>query len=135
MNTFSRNGAALAALAALSWSAVASPAWADPKDFEFQLVPSPLKAGDDAVITVRLMHKATGKPVPDAVIFARRIDMAPDGMPTMTAELQPAPAAEPGTYRFKVNLPMEGAWQLSLAAKLQGESGTLQNRLTLKVTE
>jgi hypothetical protein len=58
--------------------------------------------------------------------------MAPDGMPTMTAPLEPVPATEPGTYRFKTNLMMEGGWQLSLAAKVQGETGTVQNRLVLK---
>ena len=103
-------------------------------DYVFEAATTDLKQGD-AVVDVRLKHKATGKPVPDAVIFARRIDMAPDGMPTMTAELQPLPSTEPGTYRFKANLAMEGNWQLSLAAKLQGEAGTLQSRLTLKVTD
>lgn len=103
-------------------------------DYAFEAAATELKQGD-VVVDVRLKHKATGKPVPDAVIFARRIDMAPDGMPTMIAELQPLPPTEPGIYRFKTNLAMEGNWQLSLAAKLQGETGTLQSRLTLKVTD
>ena len=30
---------------------------------------------------------------------------------------------------------MEGGWQLSLAAKVQGESGTLQARLGLKANK
>ena len=104
------------------------------EDYAFEVIATELKQGD-AVVAVRLKHKATGRPVPDAVIFARRIDMAPDGMPTMTAELQPLPATDPGVYRFKTNLTMEGNWQLSLAAKVQGETGTLQSRLTLKVTD
>ena len=32
---------------------------------------------------MRLVNKKSGKPVPDAVIFAKRIDMAPDGMEMM----------------------------------------------------
>ena len=111
--------------------ASAIPAWADIQAYEFQLVETDVKRGD-AVIAVRLLNKATGKPVPDAVIFARRLDMAPDGMPTMTAELEPLPADELGVYRFRTNFTMEGGWQLSLAAKVQGESGTLQARLRLK---
>lgn len=100
--------------------------------YEFQLVQPELKQGDGAVVTVRLVHKPSGKPVPDALIFARRVDMAPEGMATMTAPLEPMPGDEPGTYRFKTNLMMEGGWQLSLAAKVQGEPGTVSNRLALK---
>ncbi len=102
------------------------------EDYEFQLVQPELKQGDGAVLTVRLVHKPSGRPVPDAVVFARRIDMAPEGMATMTAPLEPMPGDEPGTYRFKTNLMMEGGWQLSLAAKIQGEPGTVRNRLALK---
>jgi hypothetical protein len=70
--------------------------------------------------------------VPDAVIFAKRLDMAPDGMPTMTTPLEPLPSTDPGVYRFKTNLPMEGGWQLSISAKVQGETGTVENKLVLK---
>jgi hypothetical protein len=104
---------------------------AELKDYEFQLVKPEAKQGD-AVVVVRLVHKPSGRSVPDAVVFAKRIDMAPEGMPTMTAPLEPAPPPEPGTYGFKTNLMMEGGWQLSLAAKVQGETGTVQNRLVLK---
>jgi hypothetical protein len=84
------------------------------------------------MVSVRLVDKLTGKEVPDAVIFAMRIDMAPDGMPTMTAPIEALPSTEPGIYRFKTNLTMEGGWQLSLGAKIQGETGTLQNKLILR---
>lgn len=113
-------------------SAVA--ARADINAFEFRLVETDVKTGD-AVVAVRVVNKSTGKPVPDAVIFARRLDMAPEGMPTMTADLEPLPPDVPGVYRFKTNFTMEGGWHLSLAAKLQGESGTLQARLGLKANK
>ena len=109
----------------------AAVAQADINAFEFRLVETDVKRGD-AVVAVRVVNKSTGQPVPDAIIFARRLDMAPEGMSTMTAELEPLPADEPGVYRFKTNFTMEGGWQLSLAAKVQGESGTLQARLGLK---
>src|SRR5215212_9250825 len=105
---------------------------ADAKDYEFQLVQKEMKKGDNAVVIVRLVDKRTGKPVPDAVIFAKRIDMAPDNMPTMTAPLEQLPSTEPGVFRFKTNLMMEGGWQLSLGAKVQGETGTVENKLVLK---
>lgn len=104
---------------------------AELKDYEFQLVKSQTKQGE-AELAVRLIDKRSGKPVPDAVIFARRLDMAPEGMPTMTALLEPQPAQTPGVYRFKTNLMMKGDWRLSLAAKVQGETGTVQNQLVLK---
>lgn len=132
MTTFHIKRAAMAALmAALSVSAV-STVRADIADYEFRLVQTNLKQGDGAMVSVRLVDKRTGKAVPDAVIFAMRIDMAPDGMPTMTAPIEALPSTEPGIYGFKTNLTMEGGWQLSLGAKIQGETGTLQNKLILR---
>ena len=132
MTTFHIKRAPMAALmVALSVSAL-STARADIADYEFRLVQTNLKQGDGAMVSVRLVDKRTGGTVPDAVIFAMRIDMAPDGMPTMTAPIEALPSTEPGIYRFKTNLTMEGGWQLSLGAKIQGESGTLQNKLILR---
>lgn len=99
--------------------------------YAFELVSSEAKQGE-AVIEVRLIDKRSGKLVPEAVIFARRLDMAPEGMASMVAKLEPQPATEPGTYRFKADLMMEGGWQLSLGAKIQGETGTVQSKLLLK---
>src|SRR5438046_10701677 len=122
MTTFSKR-AWLAALVALLGIAIASSGLADVKDFEFQLVQTEVKKGD-ATVAVRLTNKKTGKAVPDAVISAKRIDMAPDGMATMNSPLEALPSTEPGVYRFKTNLSMQGRWQLSLGRKVHGESGT-----------
>lgn len=132
MTIFRIKSAATAALAAALSMAAFSAAFADIKDYEFQLVQTDIKQGDGAVIAVRLFDKRSGKAVPDAVIFTTRIDMAPDGMPTMTAPIAALPSTEPGIYRFRTNLMMEGGWQLSLAAKIQGETGTLESKLVLK---
>jgi hypothetical protein len=104
---------------------------ADIKDYQFQLVDQAIKAGPDRIITVRLINKATGKPVPDAVIFATRLDMAPDGMQEMATKVTPMPGTEPGTYRFKATLSMAGGRQLSFGAKVQGETGTVENKLVI----
>jgi len=117
---------------ALPLAAVSLPALADIKDYEFRLVQSELKQGNSVTVAVQLVDKRSGKPVPDAVIFAQRIDMAPDGMETMASPIEAMPSTEPGTYRFKTNLTMAGGWRLSLGAKVQGETGTLENRLILK---
>lgn len=120
-----------AALIGFAGLAIATPARADVKDYEFQLVQRQVKTGD-GVVSVRLINKKTNKPVPDAVIFVKRIDMAPDGMPTMEAPIEQLPSTEPGIYRFKTNLSMAGGWQLSLGAKVQGETGTVESKLVLK---
>lgn len=121
-----------AALVGLS-AAGAAPklALADSKDYEFQLVEPTVAAGADKVVTVRLLNKKTGAPVSDAVIFATRLDMAPDGMQEMATKVTPMPGTEAGTYRFKANFSMEGRWQLSLRAKVQGETGTVESKLVV----
>jgi YtkA-like len=132
MSHFIMRRGALLALGVLSVVWFGTTARADVRDYEFQLVDQAIKAGPDKIITVRLMNKATGKPVPDAVIFATRLDMAPDGMAEMATRITPVPAIEPGTYRFKATLSMAGGWQLSLGAKVQGETGTVDNKLVIR---
>jgi hypothetical protein len=102
-------------------------------DYEFRLVEAQVKKGQN-VVDVRLIHKPDAKPVPGAVIFATRLDMAPDDMESMTSAIEQVKSPEPGVYRFKVDLTDEGRWRISLAAKVQGEAETLQSRLVLKAT-
>ena len=120
--------AALIAFAVIGSAGIAR---ADIKDYEFQLVDQAIQAGPDKVITVRLMNTKTGKTVPDAVIFATRLDMTPDGMQEMATRIAPMPGGEPGTYKFKATFGMAGRWQLSLGAKVQGETGTVENKLVI----
>ena len=123
---------ARAAAAALIGVALAGlPARADINNYEFQLVQPTVQAGADRTVTVRLVDKTTGKSVPDAVIFATRLDMAPDGMQEMATKVTAMPATEPGTYRFKATFSMAGRWQLSLGAKVQGETGTVDSKLVI----
>jgi YtkA-like len=109
----------LAALvAATTLSAFATtPSCADVKDYEFQLVQNEAKKGE-AIIAVRLFNKKSGKTVPDAVISAKRIDMAPDGMAGMAPRIDQMPSTEPGVYRFKTNLSMEGRRTMPLNSAL-----------------
>lgn len=116
----------------LFFAATATPVPAEIRDYEFQLVQNEVKKGDGAIVAVRLINKRSRKPVADAVISAKRIDMAPDGMAAMAAPLEELPSTESGVYRFKTDLSMAGRWQLSLAAKVQGETGTVENKLVLR---
>ena len=131
MNSFHFARAIQAALIGIAMTGSATLARADIKDYEFQLLDQTVKKGD-AIISVRLVHKPDGKPVPDAVIFATRLDMAPDGMQEMATKITPLPGTEPGVYKFKASFSMAGGWQFSLGAKVQGETGTVENKLVLK---
>ncbi|MEH2534223.1 hypothetical protein V1277_006481 [Bradyrhizobium sp. AZCC 1588] len=128
---FRRAVQAALTLVAITGTIGSTPARADIKNYEFQLVQPTVQAGADRIVTVRLVDKITGKAVPDAVIFATRLDMAPDGMQEMATKVTPMPGTDPGTYRFKANFSMEGRWQLSLGAKVQGKTGTVENKLVL----
>ena len=125
---------ALGLVGVMSTAFIGTPALAEIKDYEFQLVQTNVKKGDAVMVAVRLMNKKTGMAVSDAVIFAKRIDMAPDGMASMAGPLEQVASTEPGIYRFKAGLPMAGRWQLSLGAKVQGETGSLESKLVLKAT-
>jgi len=103
-------------------------------DYLFEPVKAEVTKGNGVVVTVRLVHKPTGKPVSDAVIFLPRIDMSPEGMATMAAPLTPVAGGEPGTYSFKTDLVMAGGWLLSRSAKVQGEPETVQCEITFRAT-
>jgi len=119
------------ALLGAAFAGASLPAYAEIKNYEFKLVQPTVQAGGDRIVTVKLVDKTTGKAVPDAVIIASRLDMAPDGMQEMATKVTPMPGTEPGTYRFKANFSMAGHWQLSLGAKVQGETGTVENKLVV----
>ena len=122
--------AAAAAVAVL----VSGGAIAGANDYVFEPVQAEVKRGDDAVVAVRLKHKATGKPVTDAVIVQTRIDMAPDGMAEMVPPITAVPSNEPGVYAFKTELSMAGRWLLSIAAKVQGEPETVVGKIIFRAT-
>ena len=113
----------------------ASAAMAGAADYLFEPIHPELRKGDDVTLAVRLTNKQTGKPVPDAVIFKTRVDMAPDGMAEMVSEVAPLPSREPGIYAFKTDLPMAGRYQVTLSAKVQGEPETVTGKVIIKATK
>ena len=119
------------ALTTATLGSAGTSAWADIKDYKFELADQSVKAGPDREITVKLTDMKTGKPVPDAVVFAVRLDMAPDGMQEMATKIVAVPGGEPGTYKFKATFGMAGRWQLSLGAKVQGETGSVENKFVI----
>src|SRR5664279_5967111 len=131
MKTLKLARAVQAALIGIALAGSAGIARAEVKDYEFKLVELTVAVGKDKIVTVQLVNKKTGKPVPDAVIFASRLDMAPEGMPEMATKIAREPGGEPGSYRFKAAFGMEGKWLLSLGAKVQGETGSVESKLVI----
>ena len=54
---------------------VTGAAFAGANDYTFEPVRAEINKGSAVTLVVRLVHKPTGKPVSDAVIFSPRIDM------------------------------------------------------------
>ena len=131
MKTFNISRALQAAVIGFTLIGAAGSARAEIKDYEFKLAEPIVSVGKDKIVIVQLVNKNTGKLVPDAVIFASRLDMAPEGMPEMATKIAREPGGEPGSYRFKAAFGMEGKWLLSLGAKVQGEIGTVESKLVI----
>lgn len=112
-----------------------SAAFAAASDYAFEPVNAELKKGDHVTVAVRLTNKVTGKLVPDAVIIRTCVDMAPDGMAEMESPVSPLPAKELGVYAFKTDLSMAGRYQLSVAAKVQGEAETVIGKVVIKASK
>lgn len=108
------------------------PGSAGASDYAFEAVQAEVKAAVAQEIAVRLIHKPGGHLVPGAVIFQTRLDMAPESMADMTSTITPAASSEPGIYRFTADLTMAGRWQLTLAAKVQGERETVKGTVVLR---
>jgi hypothetical protein len=117
----------------LCGSSFFGPALAGADDYGFELVNAELPKGDAVPVLVRLVDKKTGKPVMGAIVIRSRIDMAPEGMAEHATAIKAAPSKQPGVYAFNAELSMEGRWQLSLAAKVQGETETVVGKVILKV--
>lgn len=126
--------ACIAALAA-TMSLAGSTAFAAAADYVFDPVNAEMKKGDDVTVAIRLTNRITGKPVTDAVMIRSRVDMAPDGMADMESQIAPLPSNEPGVYAFKTDLPMAGRYQLSVAAKVQGEAETVIGKIAIKANK
>jgi hypothetical protein len=134
MTEMIRNFCAGAALA-VALGLISGAAFAGAKDYVFEPVAAEMKKGDDVTVAVRLVHKPSGKPVADAVIFRTRIDMAPDGMAEMVSPVEPLPGKEPGVYAFKTDLPMAGRYLFSIGAKVQGEKETVTGKVIFKAVK
>lgn len=124
-----------AAAVAVAMSLANAAAFAGATDYVFEPTAAEWKKGDDVVVSLRLTHKPTGKPVADAVIVRTRVDMGPDNMADMVSPVAAVPSKEAGVYAFKTDLPMAGRYLFSIAAKVQGEPETVVGKVILKAVK
>ena len=96
--------------------------------YRFELVGQPHPAAGKDIVQVRLVRARDGRPITDAVIFQSTADMGPSGMAAMPAPVKLLPSND-GIYRFEVAPGMTGTWALHLAAKVQGETGTVKGTI------
>lgn len=123
------------ATAALIVSGVLGTAFAGAADYEFKPVSVDVRDASTSEFAVRLIHKPSGKPVEQAVIFRTRLDMSPDGMADMTAAHKALPASEPGVYRFTGDFNMAGKWAFKLMAKVPGEEETVEGTVVFNAKD
>lgn len=104
----------------------------------FETVGQPKTSGGKSTVSVRLVRATDRKPVTGAVIIQSRADMGPMGMAAMTAPIKVVPSTMPGIYTFEVaNGPVwnkPDKWQLSFAAKVQGELQTVRGAVVVMLS-
>lgn len=107
---------------------------AAPEDYEFTVLQTELMQGEGTVFIVSVTDLRTATAVTDALIFATRLDMAPDGMAAMTAPVEALASDVPGQYRFRADLEMAGAWRFSIAVHFNDEPEVIRREVILRVT-
>ena len=123
MTPFLRSRAVKAALIGVAVTGFSTLARADIRDYEFQLVDQTIKAGPDRTIDVRLVNKTTGKPVPDAVIFAGPKAMLSADVPQ--EDLRRIGDIECPVFYMNYNLnPQAVPWKDSISHAIRAFKGT-----------
>lgn len=106
-------------------------------NYRFELAGPIRSAGGKSMVSVRLIHDADKKPVTGAIITSSRADMGPSGMASMNAPIKALPVTTPGVYPFEItNGPVwnkPDKWALTFAAKVQGETATVQGSLIVEL--
>ena len=81
-----------------------------------------IPVGPGARLGVRLVDSSGTAVTEKIVVEVVRLDMAPDGMPGMTAALRRVEGSTPGEIAFTGDIAMAGRWALSLSAMVEGRS-------------
>ena len=102
---------------------------AEPETLKWQVENPDVAVGQHVRLSVRVVD-ASGKPVVGPVTIASsRLDMGPQGMPTMTAPLRVLDPPKQGLVTFETDIPMAGKWALTLSGKIAGRSDTISGQV------
>ena len=110
-----------------------SVALAAAQDYRFEAAGPLVKTGKATVVKIRLVHLPDGKAVSGAVIFQTRFDMGPEGMASMTAPAKLVRSSDANVYQLELEPQMGGNWALSLSAKVQGETETVNGSVPITI--
>lgn len=127
--------AMIAVLTLSAWGSAARPAEAAAPEFRLEAIEPSVPVGHEAPLAVRLVDAASGAPVANAVVFRARLDMGPEGMGDMAAELKPAASSDPHVYRLTTTLTMPGRWLLTVQAKVPGVAETVRAETIITAVE
>jgi hypothetical protein len=116
----------------LTLSGIGFSAVGNPENYLFELLENEVPVGNRIEFSVRIINKTTGELVTDAMIFADRIDMTPDGNPDRSTQLAALNSDTPGIYRYRANLVVSGNWQLTLMTMIPGEPMMVEGKMVLK---
>lgn len=128
-----RTSAFTASLIFLLWAGTFLQVFGNSDNYLFELIEDELPVGNRIEFSVRIINKDTGDPITDAMIFADRIDMTPDGKPDRSTQLAALSSDVPGIYRYRANLVEAGNWQLTLMTMIPGAPGLVEGKMILKV--
>jgi Cu(I)/Ag(I) efflux system membrane fusion protein len=98
-----------------------TPEAADSSGMTWQAVQAEVPVGQGVRLEVKLVG-ADDAVVEDVTVTQTRLDMGPDGMPTMTAPLMPVAASMPGVLAFEADLAMAGRWALTLTGMVDSRA-------------
>ena len=123
------NATVLVNCLALSALLLTQPVRAKSAEYQFQVV----RIGPgNSHITIRLLKKASGKPVPKALInVGAAMGPEAEGVPTMVVPGMAVPDQRPGEYTLIVESGME-IFDLDLEAAVPGETELVVGKLHLK---
>jgi hypothetical protein len=115
-----------------------------PLGLRFELIGQPRKNGgigkmhsadSESLVFVRLVWADNGAPITSAKVALLRVDMAPDGMPEMTARSYIRPYGDPGIYRVEIHPLMAGRWAVTLEGHMSDHPVSTRQTLTVALAK
>jgi Cu(I)/Ag(I) efflux system membrane fusion protein len=86
-------------------------------------------------LEVRLVGADAKAATGPVTVKTTRLDMGPDGMPTMTARLKPVASTAPGVVAFETDIAMAGRWALSITGTAAGQTSPVSGVVIFTAAE